>query len=101
MDDARTERVGSAEGKAGLGDGVGHDRVRHVFANRGAMLEPVTGSASRNPHVVVIRMAIDQEIAARRVLVLTHPALDEGSVDESWQAPGEPGARLVNAVAID
>src|SRR3954449_9013139 len=47
------------------------DQPRDVFANRGSVLEAVSGSAAGNPDVVQVWMSIDQEVAAGRVLVLT------------------------------
>src|SRR5262245_61210397 len=98
---AAVEHVCSLEGEARIGGRVRGDQLCDVLSDRGTVLEPVAGPAADDPHVVVVRMAIDQEVAARRVLVLTHPAFHDGRVGESGQAPCEPGACLGDAVVID
>ena len=54
------------------------DARRDVFAQRGAVFEPMAGAASYQPYVVEIGMAVDQEIAVRSVLVLADARFDQG-----------------------
>ena len=53
------------------------------------MFEAVTGAAADDPKVLVVRVAIDQEVAVPRVLVLTHPAFDDWRVGHQGNSPAE------------
>src|SRR5688572_15905083 len=100
MDDAVPERDGTVQGKAAVWRRVRRHQVRQVLPYGRSMFEAVARSAAGNPYVVVAGMPIDEEVAARRVLVLTHPALDDRRVGEPWQPTSEPGAGLTNAFGV-
>jgi hypothetical protein len=52
--------------------------LRKSFAHRGRMFETMAGSASQEPDIFEIRVAIDEEVAVGRVLVLANFAGHNG-----------------------
>ena len=60
----------SGEREIGIGRRISHDVARDPFADRRAHLEAVTAAAPGNPYVRQLRMAIDDELPVRAVLVL-------------------------------
>src|SRR5262245_38510896 len=74
------------------------DARRDVFAQGRAVFESVAGAASYQPDVVEIGMAVDKEIAVRRVFVLANPRLDERRVRQPRKAPGQKRARQLKRI---
>src|SRR5207247_7665 len=62
-------------------------------AYRRAVLESMSRSTAHEPHVLGARMAIDDEVLVRRVLVLTHPGLEQRGALERRKAVREVVAR--------
>jgi hypothetical protein len=56
------------------------------------VLEAVARPASDQPDVRPLRMAIDEEVPARRVLVLADAGLEQRSRREGGEAAGQEGA---------
>src|SRR6188472_1074975 len=46
------------------------DQPGHMLSDGGPVFEPVTGAAAHEPDVLVLRVAIDEEVATGGVLVL-------------------------------
>src|SRR4030095_12556446 len=53
------------------------DQPCHMLSDGGPVFEPVTGAAAHEPDVVVLRVAIDEEVATSSVLVLADATLNE------------------------
>jgi hypothetical protein len=66
-----------------------------------SMLEAMTGAAAYKPDVFMVPMTIDEEVAGRRVLVLTHATLDKRRICHARKSTLQPRASGVDALAID
>ena len=69
-------------------DVTAEDAVGGELSHRGAVLESVAGSATYNPDVVEIRVAVDDEVSVRCVFGLADAAADHRLPRESWKAVG-------------
>ena len=59
---------------------VFQDQFSHHFAERWAVFEAVAGASADDPHILVLRMPVDNEVTVRSLLVLAYAGLDQGSV---------------------
>src|SRR5947207_58554 len=74
---------------------LARSRRRHVcdvLADNGAVLEAVAGAAADEPDVFKRRVAVNQEVAVRSVLVLADARLDDGRGAERGQTACEVSA---------
>src|ERR1039458_3461982 len=69
------------------------DTCGDILANRWTMLEAMPGASANQPNVGEVRVAVDQEIAVGRVLVLADARLHQGRMPQSGQALAEEIAR--------
>src|SRR5580700_11369441 len=53
------------------------DACGGILADRGTVFEAMPRASSHQPYIVELRMAVDQEIAVGRVLVLAHARLHQ------------------------
>jgi hypothetical protein len=65
------------------------------------VLEPVTGAAAGEPDVLVLRVAIDEEVAGGRVLVLADATLNEWCGAHTRESATHPRSRGLDAVVVD
>ena len=72
-----------------------------VLTDYRAMLEPVSRPTARDQHVVVVGMAIDDEVLVGGVLQLADPGLDHRLILERGKAEREIGARATHFVGRD
>src|ERR1022692_4833378 len=69
------------------------DTCGDILADRWTMLEAMPGASTHQPNVGEVRVAVDQEIAVGRVLVLADARLHQGRMPQSGQALAEEIAR--------
>src|SRR5687767_13223156 len=93
--------VFAVEREAHVRGSIGCHQAGDIFSDRRPMLEAVARSAANNPHVSVFGMAIDEEVAGRGVLVLTHAAFDERGVRQAGESPPQPRPGGFDTLAID
>src|SRR5579862_5547896 len=87
---ASLDSVFRCQRKSFLGASAIDDERRDILAQRRSMLESVSRSSAHQPHVLKIRMPVDQKIAVRRVLVLTHARFHDRSIGQRREAPCQP-----------
>src|SRR6185503_16868723 len=75
---------------------AGDDQVCGELANDGTVLEAVARTAAHNPDVVVVRMAVDQQIPVGSILVLADAGADHRRALHRRKAALDPGARTSN-----
>src|ERR1039457_313897 len=75
------------QAEAGLRLPALHDASGYILAHRRTVLEAVAGATAHQPHVLAFGMAVDQEIAVGRVLVLADLARHQRRVLEAGKAP--------------
>src|SRR5262249_31533592 len=75
--------------------------LSHIFPDCGPMFETVPGPAAHQPDVRPIGMAVDQKIAARRVLVLADPRFGERCVAQIGKPFGKESAGFFDAGVAD
>src|SRR5580704_6722637 len=66
---------------------------RSILTHRRAVFEAMPGTSADQPDVGVVRVAVDQEIAIGRVLVLADPRFEERGVPQRGKALPEEIAR--------
>src|SRR5687768_8667228 len=71
---------------------------RDVIADRGAELESVPGPATHEPHVLELRMSVDEEMPVARRLVLTDASLHERCVSQGRESLPQNDARAPELV---
>src|SRR5215467_10974241 len=74
---------------------------RDVLAERGTVLESVPGTAADEPDVFHLGVAVDQEVAVRRVFVLADSRFDDGRVFEGRETMRHIVARLLGHPGAD
>src|SRR5262245_17971545 len=84
-------------GEPGIGVLTVEHHARRQLSDRGSMLEAMTGSTANDPDVVVLRMAIDQEVTGLGVLVRTHAGLDDGRAGQRRHPARQPLTRTAQA----
>ena len=62
---------------------------RHHLAQRGAMLEAMTRSASEQPNIFAPRMAVDDEVVVGAVFVLANAGLEQRRILQGGKAEGD------------
>src|ERR1700722_19553323 len=61
----------------------------NVFAHGRAMFEPVSRPAANKPHVLHLRVSVDQKISVRGILVLADARLDHRRVSHRRKAAAD------------
>ena len=77
------------------------DPVDQVAADDRPVLEAVAGAAADDPDVVEVGMAVDEELAVRRRLVLADARLDDRRVGQVREAQGHVGPHDLDALGVD
>jgi hypothetical protein len=65
------------------------------------VLETVAGAAPNQPHIVEIRMTIDEEIGVGRVLILADAKFRQGGIAQRGKAFGHEVLRFRRAFGTD
>src|SRR3954471_923684 len=79
-------RAESPVGEEGIHRGFALHERRDVLTERRAHFEAMSGAAADEPHILELRMLVDEVVAVARRLVLTHPRFHERRVGESREA---------------
>src|SRR5206468_2082601 len=77
-----------------------HDALRRVFPDHRTELEAFGVSAGDDPRVGHLRMYVDDEVAARRRLVMASVGLGDRSVLQQRETMGDKAARPVDASLV-
>src|SRR5690348_10668384 len=81
--------AGAVETEEGVGGAVREEDIGGIVAEGGGELEAVAGAAAEEPDVAGLRMAAEEEVAVRAVLVLADAGLDDRLAGEAGDAPGQ------------
>ena len=77
------------QGEAGFDGSALCDSGGDVLPHGGAVLEAVTRPAADQPHVIALRMPVDEEVAIGGVFVLANPRFNYWGVLQSREALGQ------------
>src|SRR5258708_35341113 len=88
---ARTLAGEACQAELGLGRRLVQHEPRHELTDGGPVLEAVSRAAAHEPGVRGVRVAVDDEVLVRRVLVLAHARFEQRRARQR----GEPEAEIV------
>ena len=91
-----SERAFPREREAGMDRLAPLHQCNDMPRNGGSVLEAMSRTAADKEHVGVVRVAIDEEISRRRVLVLTDVRVDQRRRGQLRKPSTEEGARRID-----
>ena len=77
------------------------DPRSNVLTNCRTVLETVTGPPANQPHIVEIRMPVDQKITGRSVLVLADTGFSQRHIAKGRETFGKKTIRFHHAFGTD
>src|SRR5215510_10818338 len=89
-----------SESRMGSGFLVQHEACC-LFADGRSVLETMARPAADNPDIVVLRVSIDEEVAVRRVLVLTDARLHDRCAFHGREPTLQPRTRALHCRLCD
>src|SRR5579859_7042472 len=88
-----------------LPDGLGHTilqyQIGHHLPDRRPMLEPMPGPASEQPHILVRRMSVHNEVTVGRLLVLADASLNQRRIAQCRESEADIFANVLKRFGTD
>jgi hypothetical protein len=79
--------------------GISGNQCSNMFADRGTVLESVSGATTCQPNILKFRMLVDQEVSVRGVLILANTRLSNWSVRQQRDSLTEQSASGLQSFA--